>query len=265
MSTKIDNLPTEIIINIYNYINSYNDIISFKYLNKYYNNVFEQNFDGIVYIDDMDDYYSFIYYNILIYKKKYYNNVILITDIKQINNIDVRKLSYINFSHIYNNMLFNSDYLLFNTFLKYCINIKYLDIYGLDYELPDTLINLEQLELYECNIKRISNKLTKLRYLYVISDFTESDIAYIPKNIMMNLEYINIKNSYLKHDIYLSKNKIKFALIGINYKNYNTNNQIKINIIDTDSKITNLNNLINYEKNYFEYYFTHLENLETKL
>ena len=72
---------------------------------------------------------------------------------------------------------------------------------------------------------------------------------------MLNLEYINIKNCFLKHDIYISEKNIKYGLFGINYKNNYRDrlNNINIYLIDSHNKKINLNNNINHEFYHIEY------------
>lgn len=250
-------LSNDILKLIIEYINVYNDLQNIKYINKYYYDFINNYYDGIIYINDINDYYNYIMYNNELhhYRYKYFNNIILITSINQLRNLNLNQITYLNLSSINSIELINNDYLFYNTFLEKCINLKYLDIYGLEYQLPKTLIKLEHLELYECAIKYIPSEFINLKYLYAISDFTDGEISYIPKHIMLNLEYINIKNCYLKHDIYISQKNIRYSLFGINYKNnhYDRINNINIYLINEKNEIINLNKDINYEFYYIEY------------
>ena len=62
-----------------------------------------------------------------------------------------------------------------------------------------------------------------------------------PTNIY-NLEYINIKNCYLKHDIYISQKNMRYGLFGINYKNnhYDRINNINIYLINEKNEINHI-------------------------
>ena len=250
-------LSNDIFKLIIQYINIYDDLQNIKYINHYYYNFITNYYDGIIYINDINDYYTFIMYNNELhhYQYKYFNNIIIITSINQLKTLNLSQITYLNLSSINSIEFINEDYLFYNTFLHKCINLKYLDIYGLEYELPKTLINLEHLELYECIIKHIPVECINLKYIYAISDFTDCEISYIPKNIMLNLEYINIKNCYLKHDIYISKKNMRYGLFGINYKNnhYNRINNVNIYLINENNEKINMNKNINHEFYYIEY------------
>lgn len=253
----MNSLPEDIIYNIFNYMNTFNDIINFKYLSKTYNNLFESFYDGIIYIQNLNEDYSLVYYTSEYErnKKKYVTNLIIINSIEQIKFLDITKLTYINLNSINTFELINDDYLLYNTFLTNCTKVRYLEITGLDFELPNTLDKLECLELYQCNIKKIPKEYKCLKYLFALSDFYNEELTYIPKNIMMNLEYVNIKHCYLKHDIYLNKDKIKYALFGLNYKNYHNGRtkNIKVYLID-NTNIISLENTISLDRTYLEYF-----------
>ena len=253
----MDYLSSDVFNIILEYINIYDDLINIKHVNKYYNDFINNYYNGVLYINDIHDYYNYILYTneVTNYRYKYFNNIILITSLNQLKTLKLDKITYLNLSNINSVELINENYLYYNTFLHNCINLKYLDIYGLEFNLPQTLIKLEHLELYECTIKYIPSNLINLKYLYAISDFTDGELSVIPKNIMLNLEYINIKNCFLKHDIYISEKNIKYGLFGINYKNNYRDrlNNINIYLIDSHNKKINLNNYINHEFYHIEY------------
>lgn len=241
-------LPKEINYNIFNYINTFDDIINIKYLSKYYNKLFESFYDGIIFMIDFNDSFSYLYYSKILKKNKYFKNLIIINSVSNMKHLDLTKISYINITSLNTFELINEDYLFYNTFLNYCNQIKYLEIIGLDFPLPKNLINLEDLRLYNCYIQYIPKEYINLKRIFSINDLNYKDITYIPKNIMLNLEYLDIKYSYLKHDIYLNKNKILHALFGLNYENEN----IKIYLVDENNIILK-NNLKKIDDGYFEY------------
>lgn len=241
-------LSKEIIYNIFNYINTFDDIINIKYLSKDYNKLFESFYDGIIFMIDLNDTFSYLYYSKILQKNTYFKNLIIINSVSNIKFLNLNNLTYINITSVNVFELINEEYLLYNTFLNYCNQIKYLEIIGLDFQLPKNLINLEDLRLYNCNIQIIPKEYVNLKKIFSINDLYYKDISYIPKNIMLNLEHLDIKYSYLKHDIYLNKKKITYAIFGINYEN----NNIKIYLIDGENTIL-MNKLKNINDGYIKY------------
>ena len=72
------------------------------------------------------------------------------------------------------------------------INLKYLNLSESNiYYLPKTLTNLEFLDLSDSTIKTIPKEYINLKYLVNVSLYN-NHLRYIPKNISLNLKYLEI-------------------------------------------------------------------------
>jgi hypothetical protein len=228
---NIRDINPDIIINILNFIGFYTDYTSLKYTNKHFNELLYNLTDAIYYLDELnyntlltDNHYQLYYKNI------FFNQLIIIKDIKQIFSFNLEKIRLLDINLYDHNMYYDDHYDIFNeNSLKKMYNLTYLNISesNITY-LPDTLINLEYLNISDTCIKTIPKTFTKLKYLICVS-FYNSNLRYIPKNISLNLEYLELINSCNK-SIYLS-DKIKYLDSYEGNKKYKNFTTIYINNI----------------------------------
>lgn len=204
------NLHKEIYINILNFLGFYNDYINLIYSNKLFYKLLKDYGDGIYYLDIIHSNYLLDYDNTFyFYHNIFFTEIIIITDIKQLFHFNLQKIKFLDIQHYETKIEFEKEYDIINeNVLEKMINLKYLNISESNiYYLPKTLINLEFLDLSDTSIKTIPKEYINLKYLVNISLYN-NNLKYIPKNISLNLKYLEIINVCQK-SIYLS-NKLLY-------------------------------------------------------
>jgi Leucine-rich repeat (LRR) protein len=217
----MNTLSNELINNIISYNNDFEDLIIIKYINKYFYDIFINWVDSIIFINDYNDFDEYTSYETE-FNSSYTNNIVIINEIKQLNFINPKNIKYLHLNYYERVYKRGEEYIWFSEdVLELFINLKYLSIDGMELSyIPKNLINLEYLDVSENFITRIPKELIKLNTIICINDFTDG-LKCIPQSIINELEYIRCY-SYLRHDVILNKDKIKYAFIGLhdNCNNY---------------------------------------------
>lgn len=249
----MNNLPIDIINNIISYNNTFGDIIGIKYINKYYYNVFNNWVNSIIFLKNGVNINSINDYVYNIYEKdntSNYDNLIIINDIKQLNFINPKNIRYLNLSNYNRYNKFGDEFIWFSEdVLKLFVNVRFLNISGmiLSY-IPKNLTNLVYLNISDNNITRIPKELINLKILISCSSITDG-LNYIPSNILENLNYLECCDC-LRHDVILNKEKIKYAIIKLNYDYMN--NYMNIHVNDYVNINKKLNVYIKNNQNFIE-------------
>lgn len=253
MSSILD-LNNDIIILILNYLGIYKDYKNLKDTCKFFKFLLHNSTDAIYYIDQLNYNTILLYQNYeKFYKYIFFNQIIIINNIKQLFFFNLSNLKLLDINLYETNFYYEHDYDIINEdILKLMYNLKYLNISDSNFNyIPENLNKLEYLNISDTRIKTIPNTLINLKYLINVS-YYNNNLKYIPKNISLNLEYLEIINICNK-SIYLS-NKIKYLDSYEGEKNnYNKTsiyiNNIKLNLINCSIKYIKKDNKIN--NNYF--------------
>jgi hypothetical protein len=210
----LNNLNSDILINILNYVGFYHDYKNLKNTNKYYYNLLYNLTDAIYYIDDdyihnnnclliLNDYHNY-------YQNIFFNQIIIINNIKELFTFNLKNIKLLDINLYETNIYYENEYDIFNEeILEKLINLKYLNISesNINY-LPHNLINIEYLNISDTKIKTIPRTYKKLKYLVCVPYYT-NNLKYIPKNISLNLHYLELINICHK-SIYLNSENLKF-------------------------------------------------------
>lgn len=244
----MNSLNYDLINIIISFNNNIEDIINIKYVNKFYYNVYYNYIDSIIFIENIDDLHSYKYYKEES-KSIYSNNIVIINNIKQLNLINPDKIIYLNLSYYPKYDLYGDEFIWFSEdTLELFKNVRYLNVDSMELSyIPKTLIKIEYLDVSNNHITRIPKSLINLKVLNSSSDITDG-LKYIPSNIMDNLYYLECPD-FLRHDIILNKQKIKYALIGLNnFGDINKKNNIYLRDANTNmlENITPMELDINY-------------------